>query len=266
MRATPRAVLLAGLILALAPAPGHAFTLDALNQALPPHPCLPLSMQPVVFVGPYCDGTSCPPDPLAACSQGFADQTGASGVWAGAPRRVSVGNYYDEPTSARLDPVAHVVEASFGGTSESTLGLEYGTPYDFLPEPGALNLNLVALGATDVQLVLQGGISTSQPLLVAVEFLSDAPQAPRPSATALVVVDQPGIVSIPLSAFVPMLGFSMSDMDDIQIFVSTCLDWENGCDGSTYAPVAFSVGPIEIVTSPTAARRASWGALKQLYR
>jgi len=255
------------IALFLHPASATALTLDSFSQALPPNPCLPLSNQPVVFTGSYCDGVACPPDPWVTCGQSEVTQFGLPGVIAGARRQVGVNTWTDEPVHARVDLVAHRLQIAFEGVHEAIAGVSYGTPGNPYPEPGALNLNLIALGATSVQVPLDGNLSPATPLLLLVEFLSDGDEIPRPSASATVVVQQPGIVDIPLAAFVPLLGFTMADVDDIEIWFGNCLDADNGCDGdATFPPMAFSVGPIEIVTPPTASRRSSWGHLKQLYR
>lgn len=261
----------AGALLALAtflsPAAASALTLDAFTDAFPPNPCLPLSNQPVVFAGPYCDGTACPPDPLVTCGADDVVQLGLPGVLAGLRRHVEIYTWNAPGTvSARVDPADGRLLAALDLATEAGVMLNYGTPYDPDPSPpDALDLDLLALQAAGVQLDVQGGFGPAQPLFVAIEFLSDGP-APRPSATAEVVLQQPGPLFVPLADFVPSLGFSMSDVDDIQVWISNCTDLYEGCPSATFAPTWFSLGPIAFVTGPTPAARASWGRLKATYR
>ena len=56
-----RPASLAMLLLLALPAPSFATTLvvDAMTDPIPPNICLPVSHQPVLFVGRLCDGEAC---------------------------------------------------------------------------------------------------------------------------------------------------------------------------------------------------------------
>jgi len=220
----------------------------------------------VVFTGLFCDGTSCPPDLLVSCGENDVLQTGLAGA-VGGRRQVSVSNLSGETVHARIDAPTQTLLVGFEGTTASGVEVAYGTPGDPYPQPDALNLDLPGMGVESLQLVLGGDISPSKPLLLYIELLSDAAEIPRPSATMVRIVDHPGIVTIPLADFVPMLGFTPTDVDDIQIGASNCLDFDNGCDDTTvFASQQFGIGPIEFVTNPTPTQATSWGQIKAIYR
>ena len=250
----------------LLPTTGLALTLDSYKASLPVSSCLPASGQRVIFTGQFCDGAMCPPASLVTCGTHDVVQTGVPGVLGGR-RQTQLFNSF-EATDARIDDVAHRAVVRFNGTTESGFEIDYGTPFTNDPQdPDALNLDFVGLGVTSVQLAIDGNISASRPLLLVIELLTDAVSDPRPSANVIRIVDRPGVVSIPLSDFVPSLGFTMDQVDDIQIGLSNCLDHENGCPPETlFEALAFSLTPLELVTPPTAARPVSWGALKAIYR
>ena len=246
--------------------PATALTLDTFSTSLPPNPCLPVTGQPVVFLGPFCDGAACPPDAFAACVGPSASQSGAAGVYAGTRRDVIVHNWLDEPTRAFVDPATHTLRADFGGVSESLVDVFYGTPFDATPAADALNLDLVTLGGSEFRFLVDGDFSDANPIGIEVIVLSDAAVTPRPSATARITLDTPGIVSIPFVEFVPDLGFTFADVDDIQITLSNCTNFDSGCGDREVPPLHLAIGPIDIVTAPVATVRTSWGRLMALYR
>ena len=67
-------ILSIALLLGVCAAPARALTLDSWTTSFPPNSCLPVTQQPILFSGPYCDGTTCPPDPFAPCSNPEAEQ------------------------------------------------------------------------------------------------------------------------------------------------------------------------------------------------
>lgn len=259
------------LVLALLamPACAVALDLDRFTDALPPNPCLPLSGQPVVFAGEFCDGAACPPAPWVTCESMEVVQTGQAGVFAGTQRHVRLFPFYGDVNnrmSVRIDPGTQRLLATLDATTEVGVALSYGTPLASFPDPGALNLDLVALGVESVRLELAGSFTPAQPLFVFVVFLSDGFTSPRPSALAAVTVSQAGVVTIPLAAFQPRLGFSMTDVDDIELWFSQCDDYEIGCPTGAYDPMQLSLGPIVFHQGTTSATRTSWGSLKSVYR
>jgi hypothetical protein len=254
------------LVLLSIPASALGLTLDSFTDPLPQNPCLPVSGQRVVFTGLYCDGVSCPPGSMVYCAENDVLQTGLAGALGGR-RQTGVFNWVDETVHARIDPPTQTLLVGFEGTSESGVEVAYGTPGDPYPQPDALDLDLPGSGVESLRLVVGGDISPSKPLLVYVFLLSDGPVIPRPGATATRILDQPGIVTIPLADFVPDPGFTLSDVDDIQVGFSNCLDFDNGCSSETvYASQQFSLGPIEFVTNPTPTQATSWGQIKAIYR
>lgn len=269
MRAHPFDRALLALALILLPSGAFALDLDRFTDELPPNPCLPNSGQPVVFAGPYCDGAACPPDTWVTCASVEVVQDGLAGVFAGTRRHVRLFPFYGQlfnAMSVRVDPGTNRLNATLDTRTEVGVLLDYGTPYASIPDPGALNLDLLSLGVESFRFDLAGDLSPAQPLFVHVEFLSDGFTSPRPSAAAEVLVSQAGTVSIPLAAFQSLQGFSMSDVDDIQVWFSQCADFENGCPTGNYEPIQFSLGPIEFHQGIVAATRTSWGMLKSLYR
>ena len=271
MRAPARRSILFALVLAAPLAciasAAAALTIDNFSNPLPPNPCLPHSGAAVVFAGPYCDGASCPPDSWVTCAERSALQTRLPGV-IGGRREVIVSEGTDAPLSARVDPASHSLHASFGGTYEAGLELDYGTPGAYTQDPDALNLDLVALGASGFEFTLEGGFSALQPVFVVIELLADAPTSPRPSAQATLIVTSPGPVVVTLAEFVPgpVPGFTMSDVDDIQILLSNCTNVD-GCDsGASFTPFDVQLGPVSIASDPTPVAKTSWGRLKAIYR
>lgn len=272
MRATAHRSILFALALAealacIASAPAAAVTIDNFSSPLPPNPCLPNSGAAVVFAGPYCDGASCPPDSWVTCAETRALQTGLPGVLGGR-REAVVTEWTGAPLSARVDPASHSLRASFGGTQEAWVELDYGTPFVSTQDPDALNLDLVALAASGFEFTLDGGLSPAQPVLVVIELLADAATSPRPSAHATVIVTSPGPVFVSLAQFVPgaVPGFTMSDVDDIQILLSNCTNYLEGCGDATFTPFDVRLGQVSIASAPIPVTKTSWGRLKASYR
>jgi hypothetical protein len=261
--------MLAALVFATLalPSAASAFTLDAFTDALPPNACLPASGQTVVFSGTYCDGAACPPGSWVTCSGHDAVQLGLPGVHAGTRREVETWGFPKEGwASAWIDAATQRFHGVCATPDEVGAVLSHGTPYVSTPEPGALDLDLPALGVTSLRFVVDGNMTPEQPLLVATELLTDGPDSPRPSAYNLQVLTQPGIVDIPLAAFTFRMGNNLDDVDDIQILFSNCTNYDDGCRDAVFTPLDFSIGPIEFVTAPVPATASSWGRVKGAYR
>lgn len=257
------------LALLLLPVGAFALDLDRFTDALPPNPCLPNSGQPVVFAGKYCDGAACPPDLLVTCESLEVSQTGQAGVLAGTERHVRLFPFFGDGVTAmsvRIDPATQRLHATLDATTEVGVALNYGTPFNSIPDASALNLNLLSLGVVSLKFELAGSFTPAQPLYVFVQFLSDAFTGPRPWAIAAVTVSQAGVVTIPLAAFQSYSGFTMTDVDDIELWFSPCGDFEIGCPTGSYDPMQFSLGPIVFHQGVVAASRTSWGSLKSIYR
>lgn len=246
--------------------PAPALTIDGFTDPFPVNACLPNSNAPVVFTGEYCDGASCPPDSWVTCPTRQAIQTGLSGVLGGR-RQVDLVEWEGATLSTFVDTGSPSLRVHFDATSDAYLTLAYGTPYSTTQDPEALNLDLVALGVSAIEFTVEGG-SPTQPLLVVIELLADAPTTPRPSAMAERVVTASGLVTVALGEFVPgsVPGFTMSDVDDIQVVLSNCTDYDEGCGGKTFAAFDVRLGPVNLVTAPTPAEPTSWGRMKATYR
>jgi len=258
---TIRTLCLAALAVALAAA-AAADTLDAFHDALPANDCLPNTGLPIVFLGEYCDGVYCPPDPVSSCALNTAEQSGLPDVLAGATRTVTVLSA--DGASAIVGQVRTGL-GLLGVTSDAgvahELDLQYGggTVHE-------MNLNLVAGGATDIEFSLAGDLSAANPLYVGVVLatMETTPGGFTPHTTSTTLtVDHAGTVALPLSAFPPVSGFSAADLDLVLIRVSDC-PLGGGC-----APPARSwlVGAISFPSTgsvPTA--HTSWAWLKAHYR
>lgn len=258
---TIRLLCLAALAALLAPAAG-ADTLDAFHDPLPANDCLPNTGQQIVFLGEYCDGVYCPPDPVATCALNTVEQSGLPGVLEGASRTVTV------LSADGLSAIVGQVRTGlglFGVTSDAgvahELDLQYGggTVHE-------MNLNLVAGGASDIEFSLVGDVSAALPLYVSVVLatMETTPGGFTPHATSTTLtVDHGGTVALPLSAFPPASGFSAADLDLVLIRVS---DSPFGGGG---APPARSwlVGAISFPsTSSVPAAHTSWARLKAHFR
>jgi hypothetical protein len=268
MRIVARHALAFTLAALLVPSAAPALTLDAFTDALPPNPCLPVTGQGVVFAGSYCDGASCPPGLWVTCASSDVVQVGLPGVHAGTQRLVEAIQWHEDGSvNVRIDPSTQRLHGVLDLATEAGIQLGYGTPYAFTQDPDALNLDLVALGAVGIRFAVDGTMSAQQPLLVAINLLADGPNSPRPSAWAVRLLEEPGTVLVPLTDFTPgMPSFTMADVDDIQIWISNCPEYIEGCSGSTYTPMAFTLGPVEIVSGPTPVVPRTWGSVKAGYR
>jgi hypothetical protein len=259
--------LVAALLLAGPPTPRAAtITLDTFVDALPPNPCLPLSGQAVLFTGDFCDGTSCPPDPLVTCETYVVEQAGLPGVVAGARRLTGIEGLKG---NVRVDTSLQRLVASLGGPDEVLAYVMYGTHPDVAREDGP-HLDLVAEGTSHVRLDLDGDFSIANPIWLELWFTSDTPgSAGLRFAVGAAKITSPGVHLIPLASFQSFDGFSWADVDFVELFFFNC---ENTTYPPVYecthseAPLTFSLGPIELVSTPTPARRASWGLLKAAYR
>ena len=249
-----------GLILValLIPTAGLAITLDAVSDPFPPNPCLPNSGARVVFVGSFCDGVTCPPDPPATCEQDFAIQTGLPGVYAGSYREASVA-WESGPidVSARLRDDLHAIEVTSGGGHSHRVHLQYG---DFSAN---MNLDLTTLGVTEVVMEFGGDVSPSLPLRCSVQMYTLAGPSYYAGCDLTLPVTQSGPLAFPLDQFQAILGFSFADVDMIQIDVGECPG--QFCEAPATVR-AYTIGPIRGEAGVVANRATTWGRLKSVYR
>ena len=256
---TPALIRIPLILIALGtPAAALALTLDAFTGAFPPNPCMPNSGAPVVFVGPMCDGVACPPDPPAGCYESLADQVGLGGVLFGVRRVASVASGAENPVAARVRPELGVVDVTAAGPDWHLFSSRYGTSGGIPTE--ALHLDLSGLGALAFRVPFSGTVSPAEPMIIDVQLWGGAGQGGPPNAEATVTITSSGDVVIPLSAFVPLYGFSFSDVWGIDVHVADC--FIEPCPNPSYPDRAYSIGPITIDTAPTPAAAPSWGTLK----
>lgn len=244
------------LALLLLPTASHAglVSFDAMTNAFPPNPCLPNTGAPVVFVGAYCDGVTCPPDPwnLAACNgQLTAFQVGLPGVLAPLRRAEITGG----PTAnARSVPASSRIDVQTQTPAFVAMGLLYS----------ASNLDLVGMQALAFRIELQGDISPSKPLWCLAQVGDNANPAIDTYARLEIAATAPGELVLPLASFVQAVPFAYTGVDAITFTFRDCA--VASCTGS-YPGRAYSIGPITIETGgPTPTAASSWGRLRTLYR
>ena len=255
MNRLPTLAALALFILLALPASSSAGTvvLDALTDLFPPSPCLPHSGQPVIYVGSFCDGATCPPDLLAdpSCSGQTAIQFGLPGVLTPARRAEITGGPTANARSAAGPP---------------RIDVQTETPAFVAMELSYLasNLDLVAMEALSIHVLLTGNISPAAPLwCLATLGDNDVPNGDG-YAQLEIAATQPGDLVLPLSAFAKHVAFDFSGLEFITLAFHDCN--VASCTGS-YPGRQYAIGPIRIETGvPTTVSTRSWGQLKTRYR
>ncbi len=252
------------LVTLLVPPPGSSAAtlyLESMNDAFEPDPCLPLTLQPVIFEGPYCDGALCPPDPLVSgCGgSGVVTQFSLTGILQDAAlsvvRQATVqqDGAWAGSASARLRPDLHLAEVSTSDPNGTSFYLRYGS--------GTWDLNLVSLVATNLRVPVLGTISPTQPLYCMVQMIDRSASFRYASLT--VVATAPETLVLPIASFFTFGGFDFTHVDDINLAFMDC---QFGC--ATIIPARqYAVGPIVFDASgSTAANSVSWGRVKTIYR
>src|SRR5262249_15464276 len=201
--------------------PAHAITLDAFTDAFPPNDCLPYSGQLVVFAGEFCDGFYCPPDPLASCEVNTASQQSLPGVWNGSWRAVTVTSQDGvTPIHAEVRTFSGLLLVSSSAGYGHELEVRYGGATGY-----QMNLDLAGLGATHVVVPIPGDITPARLLYARVQLgtLEHSPPGGVLHSVSLdVTISTSGSLTLPLSSFPPVAGFSLSDVDLLSIQVSEC--------------------------------------------
>jgi hypothetical protein len=266
---------IARLLRALLPAllcagSAHAITLDSFHDALPPNDCLPNLGLPIVFVGEYCDGIYCPPDPLASCDLRSAEQSGLPGVHGGAWRTVSVDSEDGvNPIEAQVRSSLGILNVRSAAGAAHEMNLQYGGGTLGGGRIFEMNLDLVAAGATELVVPVLGDVSPSRPLYfhISLATIESIPGGYAPHGTVLsFLVDHTGPIELPFSAFPPAAGFSLAHLDMLQIQVSEC-PLSIGCGGSPPPARIYSLGSISFPSSgPVPTARTTWARLKAHYR
>jgi hypothetical protein len=259
-----RHTVLVGTIISMA-VPASAAMLDALTTPLPPNACLPLSGARIAFSGPRCDGTLCPPDPMAdpACADGdFAgSDPGTAGVFPGFGRGLSVAaSAPEDVVSAEINDALGLVEF------HATTLYNHKLRFDYRTDPFGPGVDLLAAGATGVTFEVQGDISTDRPLYCSLTLFIRIPGGAAGYSAYIARIDQPGTVTLLFSALDPLLLFELQDVDGISWTLDSC-DPLVGCTTPDAQPRSYTVGPISFVSSPPVpAKRTSWGQVKAHYR
>ncbi len=257
LAALPATLLVTGLLSARAAA--GVLIVDSFTEALPANPCLPSSGHPVVFQGPYCDGTNCPPDPMAACERSFAEQSGLAGVLATARRDASVRTWTKGASSVgRIDVANHRFEVVLDESFDQWAELTYWR-YD---EP-RLALDFIALGIESIEFSMGGDMTSERPVHVQVLFV-DAPDIGNNNVAYVTrTIIAPGPISIPLSEFTFPQDFDLHSVDIIDIEFGDCVT--DNCTPLS-GPRAYWLGPISLDAAPVPATPVSWSGVKATYR
>ncbi len=253
------ALLLALLVATARPTPAASLLLDAMTDPLPASPCLPVSAQPVVFLGPFCDAAACPPGEIVpfAAPCNLATQDALAGVLRHRQRLAEILGNPDLAASVRVRPDLACAEVGFSDPA--------GNESDFVYERAGAdwNLDLATAGVTALRVPVSGDVSALRPLQVSVGLVDRATYL---GASAVVTVTAPGDVVVPFTALAVDSGFDFSGVDVVSVGFGECLD--GACPGAgTYAPRSFTVGPFSFdVDLGTPVRTHSWGSLKATYR
>lgn len=244
--------------------------IDPMTVELTPSDCLPVTRPRVATWGAWCDAPSCPPGtvtPDTDCQCG--DQEDFGSALAGPARTTQVWAF-DFTTSvyAQVDPVARRMVCVTSGGLASDLTVMYSDAVHARWE-----CDLVALGASAIDAVVDGDASPSNPLFLELWILSRS-GIPHTAAgevgKALVRIEAPGTYRIPFESLLGSSPDSANALDlrrvtDILFRLGQCP--EVPCEQPGYPAATYSLGPLTLVTSePTPTRRTSWGRVKQAYR
>lgn len=242
-----------------------AAALDRFSDEFPPNVCLPNLAAPVVFIGAYCDGAVCPPDPMAECDFGSANQPGLPGVYPGLDRIIGVHAF--EPSDvvqARIRADLRQLEVTAATSGGHQLQLHYGV------QDITQAFDMVARGLTGLTLSLGGDVSPALPVTVVVTLTRLEP-VPGGFSSARsfgeAVVTQTGTLELPFTSFYTEPGFSHAAVDWIDILMLDCTSPPDNCPPGNAPPRSYSVSNLTLTTgAPTAANRRSWGQVKSIYR
>jgi hypothetical protein len=261
------AALVSFLVVAL-PAEAVTIVLDPMTDPLPPNPCLPVSMQPVVFTGLFCDGASCPPGALVgpSCwSQHTTEQISLPGVGPTIARSIYLSSGYAPPDeihsgNARINAELQRLEVvAPADGSALNISLRYNGDYGW-------NLSPAAMGATELRIRVDGDMSSARPLscYVLLEDMGDGSEESNEYfATLTVEATAPGELVLPFSEFTTDPPFDLNGLDWINVSFFGC---SSVCESNSAMP-SFTAGPIRFETgAPVAAKKRSWGQLKTGYR
>lgn len=240
--------------------------LDDWSNPLAANPCLPRTAQPIVFFGRYCDGVSCPPDPLVdgSVQSYFCDQQrqlNLSGVLGG-DRYLTLSVQAQPAVTANVAqvmPAAHVL--AFTTTIRTGANAVASSYFGGRPN---FDWHLDVSASTRFHTTILGDVSPAKPAYVVVQmFTKKAPIADY-DVVGRATVTQPGDVSIPFGAFTGSTRFRFDRVDEIDVTVMDCDQWP--CAGLLPART-MTVGPLLFDTDlATSAPRRTWGQLKAAYR
>lgn len=254
-----RHVFAFALLLALGalPLPAIAGTvvLDSMTGRFPANPCLPVTQQPILFLGSVCDGADCPPGTLVSSGCPGAQsvmQFGPAGVHpAVVLRRAEITGGFQ--ATAWVDPGQALLHFEDVGASFLSFQLAYSTS----------PLDLTAMGANAIRVPLHGDISPGKPLWCRAQVVANNLPG-HPEAVLLLAATQPGELVLPFALFPAAQPSPFTAVDAIVLTFSDCAP--TSCTGTSPARPC-TIGAIRLDTDlPTAARARSWGGLKLVYR
>jgi hypothetical protein len=243
-------ILSIAFLLSVCAVPAGAFPLDSWTTPFPPNPCLPVTQQPILFSGSFCDGTTCPPDAYAPCTMPVANQFDQPGFPAGFERRAALTSFQEQAASARIESGRLVVHSS--ESWDQYVQINY-------VNDAKTDVDFEALGIEAFRCDVQGSMSDAQPLWIQVLVFDGLGGLAEGTAR----VSNAGTVTIPLADFILRNGFGFGKVRDYAFQIGDCLD--EVCIGPQ-GPIDYSLGPLEFAATPTPARTTSWGQVKSLYR
>jgi len=240
--------------LVILPAAGHALVLDSFTDALPPHPLLPVTGAPVLFLGTRCDGAACPPATMVtgAASRDTVKQAGLKGVFSEV-RHVTLRTFFLGSGGVGL----LAIEPADGGRLELeaaeppalALALDYGS------RQTPLNLDLRADGSDRLELDILAAPQT-RPLIVGIRFFWNEGLTDMRIAARSYQVSVAGTLVAPFTDFAGLEDFA----HDVESMDITFFGF-----GTNPGP-EFALGEIRTVAAPVPAKAATWGRVKNTYR
>lgn len=239
--------------MALAACSDHAsaVVLDTFRDPLPPHPLLPASGQRVLFVGPLCDGEACPPGTIVTSGPWLDNVLQTDGLSVVSPRRgVQLETVGRTPGHARvfIDPSSGVLHL------DHTLGDETQLFVDLFGGPGdAWIFDGQEMERFEVEVA---DLSPGATLRIHVgAFFQVTPGGGAVFTQVFREVTAPGIVTFPRSEFL------VAPQHWSQIYYMLLTVQLLGT-----APASCTIAEWRIVEAAIPSERATWGALKALYR
>jgi len=253
-----RTFLLAAAFVVAACSSARAVVIDSYDVPLPPHPLL-ASGRSILFLGPACDGTLCPPDPTVVNEEGRdeIDQVGVPGTPSG--HRFTHFNSLGKDVS--LDRAQ--IEVSGGSlhlADPGSNGLEVITLWGWRDYP--LALDLVAEGSDRFELDVVSEAGSFTPFTIEFFFKSiygdGGAGSSENTASQRLQVSAPGTIVFPYANFANVSGSFPASLQKVDQAGFWILDFPAGD--------AVRIEEVRTASTPTPARATSWGRVKAGYR